>query len=247
MTEAESAFLRFVDPYRAYGEKIQVKVDHTLRVKDLCADIARSIDLDTADVELATACGLLHDVGRFEQWRVYGTYNDSKSADHGDLGSEFLEGHDLIRAYSEADRITILNAVRYHNKFQLPDVLNARDRLFANITRDADKLDILYSYGEGILTSRSKDTAMSEAVFKAVLDKRCVRNQELVTKADGIAVHLALVFDLRFERSFEVLREHGSVDKAIRRHIEETGNDSLKAQLEALREHIDRYLETSSN
>ena len=46
------------------------------------------------DIDLAWLTGLLHDIGRFEQVRRYGTFNDAKSIDHGKLGVEilFLEG-----------------------------------------------------------------------------------------------------------------------------------------------------------
>ena len=61
--------------------------------------------------------------------------------DHGDLGAEFLREHDRIRIFAETDHDTILHAVEYHNKYRLPDTLSDRDRRFADITRDADKLE----------------------------------------------------------------------------------------------------------
>lgn len=243
MTGAEARFLRFTEPYTAYGDKIRIKIDHTLRVRDLCADVAKSIGLGGDDVELASICGLLHDIGRFEQWRIYGTYNDSRSVDHGDLGAEFLREHDRIRIFAETDHDTILHAVEYHNKYRLPDTLSDRDRRFADITRDADKLDILYSFAVGELTCRSRNTAMSEAVFRTVMDGRGIQNRELATKADEIAVRLAFVFDLRFRRSFEILRKSDSIGRMIRLQREEAENEVLKRQLDVLSEHIQRYLE----
>ena len=229
MTGAEARFLRFTEPYTAYGDKIRIKIDHTLRVRDLCADVAESIGLGSDDVEL--------------QWRIYGTYNDSRSVDHGDLGAEFLREHDRIRIFAETDHDTILHAVEYHNKYRLPDTLSDRDRRFADITRDADKLDILYSFAVGELTCRSRNTAMSEAVFRTVMDGRGIQNRELATKADEIAVRLAFVFDLRFRRSFEILRKSDSIGRMIRLQREEAENEVLKRQLDVLSEHIQRYLE----
>ena len=33
---------------------------------------------------------MLHDIGRFEQIKRYGTFNDSKSVDHGEFGADLL-------------------------------------------------------------------------------------------------------------------------------------------------------------
>ena len=41
--------------------------------------------MDAADVDLAWLLGMLHDVGRFEQLRRYGTFIDADSTDHAQL------------------------------------------------------------------------------------------------------------------------------------------------------------------
>ena len=84
---------------------------------------------------------------------------------------------------------------------------------------------------------------MSEAVFRTVMDGRGIQNRELATKADEIAVRLAFVFDLRFRRSFEILRKSDSIGRMIRLQREEAENEVLKRQLDVLSEHIQHYLE----
>ena len=242
MTAAELQFFRFTESYKKYGEKIRMKIDHTLRVRDLCSDVAESIGLGVGDAELASTCGLLHDIGRFEQWRIYGTYNDSHSVDHGDLGAEFLREQDRICTFADSDHDTILNAVKYHNKFQVPDSLSDRDRQFADITRDADKLDILYSLVAGELKCNTKSTTISEPVFRAVLERRGIKTHELQTKADALAFRLAFVYDLRFMRSVEILKETDLIGRLVCRQKEETDNEMLKSQLDILREYIEYYL-----
>lgn len=247
MTETEMRFLRFVEPYRAFGDKIRMKIDHSLRVRALCMDIAGSAGFDAEEVDLAAVCGLVHDIGRFEQWRVYGTYNDSRSADHGDMGAEFLREGDRIRFFSEVDHETILCAVRYHNKYRVPEMLNEGDRRFVLLVRDADKLDILYSLAAGELNVRSRNTAMSEPVFCAMLEGRGIRKEELGTKADEIAIRLAFVFGLYFKRSFELLKEQDYIGGIIRRFIDETENELLREQLDVLNARIREYLEEKTH
>ena len=61
---------------------MRLKIDHTYRVAALCEQIARSIPLTEEQTDHAWLAGLLHDVGRFEQLRRYGTFEDAKSIDH---------------------------------------------------------------------------------------------------------------------------------------------------------------------
>ena len=89
MKEAEEEFLKYATPYEKYGEKIELKIKHTMRVKKISKDLAESLNLSKEDVDLAEYCGLLHDIARFEQWKRYGTYDDLKSIDHGNLERSF--------------------------------------------------------------------------------------------------------------------------------------------------------------
>ena len=42
-------------------------------------------------MRIAEAVALLHDVGRFEQYKRYGTFNDRKSVNHAALGVEIMK------------------------------------------------------------------------------------------------------------------------------------------------------------
>jgi len=52
---------------------MRVKKEHSLRVETNVACIARSLHWEDARIRLADAVGLLHEVGRFGQFRDYGT------------------------------------------------------------------------------------------------------------------------------------------------------------------------------
>ncbi len=242
MAKAAEEFLDYAEPYRKYGEKIQLKIDHSLRVMDLCRNLAESLGLDGRETELAAVCGLLHDIGRFEQYRRYQTYNDLRSVDHGDLGAEVLGGDRLIERFSENGRGTILQAVRYHNKYRVPDTLGEKSRRFAGITRDADKIDIFFLSAEGELVTPTKGSAMSYPVYRSLLDHKRIRKQDAGTKADEIAVRLGFVFDLNCKRSFEIIDENDYIHRMIAVQTEETPNAGLKKQLEELGEYIGRYV-----
>ena len=100
MKEAEELFMKYTSSYKKYGPKIDLKISHTVRVENLCIEIANSLNLTKEEVDLAAYCGLLHDIGRFEQWKRYGTYEDRKSIDHGNLGVDLLKENNLIKKYT---------------------------------------------------------------------------------------------------------------------------------------------------
>ena len=136
-----TAFQRYVSPYDITDEKIRLKVEHTYRVAGICDQIARSLSMSPEDRDLAWLTGLLHDVGRFEQVRVYNTFIDAESVDHASYGADilflpekikkiedgFLKEHpcpnirDFVTEDQEDDLIE--KAIRNHNRFMIQDGL----------------------------------------------------------------------------------------------------------------------------
>lgn len=96
-----NAFAEYVRNYDPSDEKIKLKIDHTYRVAGLCQSIAKSLNLSEADVDIAWLLGMLHDIGRFEQIRRFGTFNDAQSVDHAEFGADLLFKEGLIRKFAE--------------------------------------------------------------------------------------------------------------------------------------------------
>ena len=122
-------FREYTDAYDATDEKIKLKIDHTYRVAELCERIAKAEQMEKTEVDLAWLLGMLHDVGRFEQLRRYGTFSDADSIDHAALGADILfggvlrEGEGLIRTYVDdaAEDEVIETAIRVHSAYRIPD------------------------------------------------------------------------------------------------------------------------------
>lgn len=85
-----NAFAGYVHYYDTSDGKIKLKIDHTYRVAALCERIADSVGLTGEDKDVAWLLGMLHDIGRFEQIRCFGTFNDGMSVDHAELGADIL-------------------------------------------------------------------------------------------------------------------------------------------------------------
>lgn len=168
--KALTAFKEYTDRYDSSRDMIRLKIEHTYRVCGLCQQIAKSLKLSEEEVDIAWLTGLLHDVGRFEQQRVYGTFSDAVSIDHAKYGARILFGEiweqktgisagseeslpegiqadvgitirDFVEDASE-DQL-LWTAVFYHSAYRIPEGLDERTAMFCHILRDADKIDIL--------------------------------------------------------------------------------------------------------
>ena len=140
--KSKDEFMKYTNNYDIENENIERKIYHSLRVMEISKKIATNMGLENEKIELATLIGLLHDIGRFEQFKIYQTYSDLESIDHGDLGADILKQNNFIKE-AKYDEI-ILKSVQNHNKYKIADDLNKEEKLFCKIVRDADKIDILY-------------------------------------------------------------------------------------------------------
>lgn len=100
--QVKQVFKEYTDLYDSKDEKIKLKIFHTYRVAAICERIAKSLSLSDEDVELAWLLGMLHDIGRFEQLKRYGTFSDAQSIDHAHFGAELLYGNEWKFDFREA-------------------------------------------------------------------------------------------------------------------------------------------------
>lgn len=166
----EKEFKKYTDKYDISDEKIKLKVDHTYRVAAICERIAATLGLCDEDINLVWLIGMLHDIGRFEQLKNFGTFSDADSIDHAHYGVELLFDEGLIERFvddenkyeCEADSSSVIKtknreeagsklseldilktAIWNHSAYRIEEVLSDRVLMFCNIIRDADKIDIL--------------------------------------------------------------------------------------------------------
>ena len=106
---AKKVFLQYVKKYDITNGRIRLKMEHILHVADNSKMIAQNIGLDNEKVKLAELIGLFHDIGRFEQARVYDTFSDKDSGvDHAAYSLKVLydDGWALVRASNTGPNIT---------------------------------------------------------------------------------------------------------------------------------------------
>lgn len=239
-------FKIYTAPYIEISDNCTLKIDHTYRVMNLCKEIAISLNLDEKDIYLAQLCGLLHDIGRFEQWKRYETFDDKKSIDHGDLGVEILTTNNFIRRFIETSEydLIILNSVIYHNKYKVEKLLSDREKLFCNIVRDADKIDILFLYTMGHMNFKTENNQFSDKIYELLMNKKLIKSSDRKTKEDKISTPLGFIFDINYKKSFDILKEKKYIDKLIDLTKKQTTNSIFINQLEDIRKTINNYIES---
>ena len=89
--KAKEEFINYTKNYNLEDTNIKRKQIHSLRVMEISKKIAEYIGLTPEEVKIAELIGLLHDIGRFEQYSNYHTFRDDYSIDHGDYGVQILE------------------------------------------------------------------------------------------------------------------------------------------------------------
>src|SRR5512135_272677 len=138
-------FDSYVQTYNDIDEEgfrnILLKVEHTRKVCGIMALLAEGEGLSREESRIAEATALLHDVGRFPQFRRWRTFRDSDSDNHARLGIEVIREQGLLEEFPTAERTLIEEAVRFHNLLALPLRYNSPTSLYIRLIRDADKLD----------------------------------------------------------------------------------------------------------
>lgn len=241
-------FKDYASAYDANDPKIALKISHTYRVAELSDKIAREIGLTGEDVELAWVIGMLHDIARFEQVRIYGSFNDAETVDHANFGVKLLFEDRLIDRFNiDPSWHEIIDiAIKNHNKYRIQEGLSDRELTFCKIIRDADKIDILrvnydtpmeeiYNTSKEILVNDS----ISNAVFNAFFENSAVNHAIKETTVDRLVGHISLCFELEYEISRKVVLEQGYLQKLL---AFESNNEETKERLLEIKEYILNYL-----
>ena len=247
--KARDILNEYIKKYDDTNPKIKLKKDHILRVADNAKLIAKKLNLSKEDIELAELIGLLHDIGRFEQIRIFNTYNDRQSTDHAEKGLQVLFEENLIREFlkvEDYDKIIHL-AIKNHNKLRLESNLDQRELLHCKIIRDADKLDIFNIIVNGKVEDAvwfpiedlSKEK-ITDKVFETILKDRMVDYKDLRTNADNIVAWYAYVYDIYFKESLEEITKRNYVDKISK--LVEYKDEKTKEQMQIIKNEVNEYI-----
>lgn len=246
--KVKETFQAYADHYDATNEKVKLKIFHTYRVAELCERIAKSLNMPQEDVDLCWLIGMLHDIGRFEQLRIYNTFKDKESVDHAQFGADLLFKEGLIRQYVAEDEQDCLieTAIRQHNVYRIAEGLDERTQQFCRIIRDADKIDILRVNVEvpaeevhNTTTEILRNAPVAKAVMEQFFEHHAIPHGIKETVVDHEVGYVSLVFELEYPESLVIVKQQGYLDQILNF---ESNNPDTQRDFAILRKEMEEYL-----
>jgi len=231
---------------------IELKEKHSRRTCEETLGLAEELGLTDNQKRIADAIAILHDVGRFEQFVKYRTYNDPRSVNHCLLGMEVLRQRKVLEQVDSKERELIEKAIEYHGLKELPGDLDGECLLFSQLIRDADKIDVLYVVTEYYRQYRDNpeefmlelefpdEPGYSAEVVGGILCGRRIDNSELRTLNDMKLCQLGWVYDVNFAATLKRIRQRRFLEKIIDFLPRTEDIEKVKAKIF---EYVDRRIE----
>lgn len=235
--EAKKFFEIYVNNYDINNDKIKRKYYHSLRVSKLCKDIAVSLNLNEEGIKVAELLGLLHDFGRFEQIKIYNTFDDQKSVNHAVLGVEQLEKFGFNKFVDDKNIQNLIKiAIINHNKTFIEKGLSNIELLFCKIIRDADKIDIFFLFNQNEFISTNG--YIGKSLFDRVINCK-IDYEHNVNRLEQYVVSVAMVYDINFLWSYKYLYDKNYILDIIDKVI---NTNKQEEKLLLIKEKITNYL-----
>jgi hypothetical protein len=138
-------------------------------------------------------------------------------------------------------------AVRFHSAYRIPDEFTEDEKRFANLLRDADKIDILkvnvdFPLEEiyNVTTKELRNCVVTKEVLEAFYDEHAVLRSLKKTPVDNVVGHISLVYELTYPISLKIVKEQGFLNKLMdfKSDLDETNR-----QFEGIRRKMWEYID----
>lgn len=211
-------FANYVAVYTSGREEcMMVKDEHTRHVCQNIVILAKSLELSQHDQNLAEIIALFHDLGRFEQYKKYGTFNDSISENHSLLAINILREFNVLKNLKTSEQDFIFRCILNHNRYKISEPDSERAILFSKLIRDADKIDIYRVLADYYQSPQKHSSVLnlnmpdnqeySTEIMDALLYERIAELQFAKTTTDFKLLQMSWVYDLNFDTSFQIIMQ----------------------------------------
>ena len=251
---ARDVFEEYLDGYDRDAEKIKLKIIHTYGVVKSAREIGHRMHLNEEDQQLAELIALLHDIGRFEQLRLFDSFSPD-TMDHAAYGVQVLfEGENPMiskfiedRSYDEI----IHTAIARHSDFKLEGIQDERTLFHAKMIRDADKLDncrvkLVDSVEAmiGVPQEHAGEGKISPKVWESCLKKEAVLSQDRVTSVDYWVSYVAQYYDLNFKETWQIMKEENYISRIINRldYKDKDTREKMEILDQQMNDHMEKIL-----
>lgn len=247
--KAKEFYKEYISNYNPENPRTALKIAHIYRTAEEAKKIAENLQLDLEDILLAELIGLLHDIGRFEQAKIYNTFMDKDSVNHAEYGVKVLFADSLIRNFiadNKYDEI-IKKAILNHNRNEIDNnIKDERERMHCKIIRDADKLDIYYALLiEDIEATYPLDRYLKEPITNEVKNNFIKDNKinysNINTCVDLLVGQIAYVFDINYLYSLQRIHDENYLERIVKKF--DANDEQTIKELNELKDIAEKYIQ----
>jgi putative nucleotidyltransferase with HDIG domain len=206
------------------NQNLMMKLCHSKKVQAESIAIAKHLNIDSVNMNIASAIGLLHDIGRFKQFVEYKTYCDHRSINHSEIGIKELKSRNILKGISQQQAQLIIDAISYHNRKDIPEGITGDTLFHSKIVRDADKIDIFRVVLEYYPILRDNPDKFpleiefpdsdqySQEIYRTVFNGEKVDYRKIRTMNDNRLLQAAWVYDLNFDISVKIIQDRKIIE-----------------------------------
>jgi HD superfamily phosphodiesterase len=224
----------------------EIKRKHSYQVESVGHRLVTEMNWDNDLALVGTAASLLHDIGRFSQFRDYSTLYDALSIDHGERGYEELKSFFPKELADEEGYVAIIESVRWHNKKKLPEDIDDIYVPICKLVRDADKIDVFRLVQDHIESGKVEEllprhrisAALSEPFLKDVEELGYSSYRNVSSLADFLLMQITWLLDINYSASMRMIYEHRTIEKIIKQlPLDKRASDVLNSLLDKIEEY----------
>lgn len=212
------------------NELIRLKYIHTLNVVKIMIMICNKMNLSYEDTKLAFFLALFHDLGRFREVVRQNTF-DNLAFDHGAYSNKVLFNDNFISNFdiNDSEYLLIRKAIYFHNKKDLPNNLTNREKLFCELIRDADRIDIFRVLATGYSSERNLRflARPSFKVINSFLKGESVDLKDINNSSDRVILRFSFISLFASDEAKMVLKELGYFDRYVEQIKVSSDNEEI--------------------
>lgn len=253
--KAKEQYKKHIENIDTSDSRKERKIGHMYRVADISREIAERMNLNEEQIRIAELIGLLHDIGRFEQYMIFDkttpsvTMDINKIFDHGKAGVDILKKDEYIRNFVQDDRYDeiIYKAIYEHNKFKISEGLTKEEELFCKLIRDADKIDILYEsiyifWKDEKIVKELENDKLPKKLIEDFFNEKLINSEDCREYSiDSFLRTIAFIYDINYKESLEIIHEKDYISRIIDRF--DFKDIETKEEMVKIKDKTNKYIE----
>lgn len=227
LDEIRDIFNKYANSFRnndaVYNRHMELKQFHTSKVCDEILDIGSSLGMNRAELNFAEIIAWLHDIGRFEQYHIYGTFSDAESENHSEIGIRVIRQLKILQDLPADRQEVIFQAILNHNIPRVPENRSKEIDFYSRLLRDADKIDIWRVALELNIFHKIRDEKLPdkydvpEKLFDQFRKNSIITLDQVDTFYDSVLFRVSWIFDINFPRTFQIIRERKILENLLQK------------------------------